>query len=148
MHVVPWYSYSNCNRCTVTYVNLCTCCKCPPALAAAPLLKTYSTHQARGIGNANIHVMEWSGRRTGHRQRSLSKMETTAGGGGNQVLLYSSRQFSVHPKSSLVRERRGPQGTHAIATIKSALWTTKRLTIVFPWPAQIVSSTIATLIIS
>ena len=103
MHVVPWYSYSNCNRCTVTYVNLCTCCKCPPALAAAPLLKTYSTHQARGIGNANIHVMEWSGRRTGHRQRSLSKMETTAGGGGRQVLLYSSRQFSARPKSSLAR---------------------------------------------
>ena len=31
------------------------------------------------------------------------KMETTAGGDGNQVLLYSSRQFSVHPKSSLTR---------------------------------------------
>ena len=31
------------------------------------------------------------------------KMETTAGGGGNQVLLYSSRQFSPHPKSSLAR---------------------------------------------
>ena len=45
--------------------------------------------------------MEWCGRRTGHRQRSLSKSETTAGGGGNQVLLYSSRQFSAHPKSSL-----------------------------------------------
>ena len=28
-------------------------------------------------------------------------METTAGGGGNQVLLYSNRQFSAHPKSSL-----------------------------------------------
>ena len=27
-------------------------------------------------------------------------METTAGGGGTQVLLYSSRQFSAHPKSS------------------------------------------------
>ena len=32
-------------------------------------------------------------------------METTVGGGGNQVLLYSarSRQFSAHPKSSLAR---------------------------------------------
>ena len=30
-------------------------------------------------------------------------METTAGYGGNQVLLYSSRQFSAHPKSSLAR---------------------------------------------
>ena len=47
--------------------------------------------------------MEWSGRRTGHRQRSQSKMETIAGGGSNQVLLYSSRQFSAHPKSSLAR---------------------------------------------
>ena len=28
-------------------------------------------------------------------------METTAGGGGNQVLLYSRRQFSAHPKSSV-----------------------------------------------
>ena len=28
-------------------------------------------------------------------------METTAGGGGNQDLLYSSRQFSAPPKSSL-----------------------------------------------
>ena len=38
-------------------------------------------------------VTEWRGRRTGHRQRSQSKMETTAGGGGNQVLVYNSRQF-------------------------------------------------------
>ena len=30
-------------------------------------------------------------------------METTAGGGGNQVLLYSSRQFSAPSKSSLAR---------------------------------------------
>ena len=44
-------------------------------------------------------VMEWSGRRTGHRQWSQSKSKTTAGGGCNQVLLYSSRQFSAHPKS-------------------------------------------------
>ena len=87
------------------------------------------------------HVMEWSGRRTGHRQRSLSKMETTAGGGGNQVLLYSSRQFSAKIQNphahTLIRERRGPQGTHTIATIKSALWTTKYLTIMFPWPVTI-----------
>ena len=48
--------------------------------------------------------MEWSEwETTGHRQRILSKMETTAGGGGNQILLYSSRQFSAHPKSSLAR---------------------------------------------
>ena len=30
-----------------------------------------------------------------------TQSETTSGGGGNQVLLYSSRQFSAHPKSSL-----------------------------------------------
>ena len=30
-------------------------------------------------------------------------METTAGGGGKQVLLYSSRQLSAHPISSLAR---------------------------------------------
>ena len=30
-------------------------------------------------------------------------METTAGGRGNQVLLYSSRQFSAHIKSSRAR---------------------------------------------
>ena len=49
-----------------------------------------------------LNVMVWSVR-TGHRQRSQSKMETTVSGGGNQVLLYSSRQFSAHPKSSLAR---------------------------------------------
>ena len=56
--------------------------------------------------------MEWSGRRTGYRQRSQSEMETTAGGGGNQFLLYSSRQFSAHPKSSLARiDKRAARAT-------------------------------------
>ena len=32
-----------------------------------------------------------------------TQSETTAGGGGNQVLLHSSRRFSAHPKSSLAR---------------------------------------------
>ena len=50
-------------------------------------------------------VMEWSGQRTGHRQWTQSESETTAGGGGNQVLLYSSRQFSAHPKSSGINKR-------------------------------------------
>ena len=36
-------------------------------------------------------------------QWSQSIFETTAGGGGNQVLFYSSRQFSAHSKSSLAR---------------------------------------------
>ena len=62
------------------------------------------------------YVMEWSGRRTGHRQQSQSKMETTAGGGGNRVLLYSSRHFSAHPKSSLAcidkRVARAARNTH------------------------------------
>ena len=45
-------------------------------------------------------VMEWSGRRIGHRQQSQSKMETTAGRGGNQVLLYSSNfQHTQNPHS-------------------------------------------------
>ena len=48
-------------------------------------------------------VMEWSGRRTGHRQQSQSKSEITAGGGSSQVLLYISRQFSAPPNSSLTR---------------------------------------------
>ena len=50
-----------------------------------------------------IIVIEWSDRRTGHRQQSQSKSETTAGRGSNQVLLYSSRQFSAPTKSSLAR---------------------------------------------
>ena len=33
----------------------------------------------------------------------VSQKVSTAGGGSNQVLLYSSRQFSAHPKSSLAR---------------------------------------------
>ena len=62
-----------------------------------------STILKGSYGNPYIYVMEWSGRRTGYKQRSPSKMETTAGGGSNQVLFYSSRQFSAHPKSSLAR---------------------------------------------
>ena len=55
-----------------------------------------------------LSVMEWYGRRTGHRQQSQSKMETTAGRGSNQVLLYSSRKFSARPKFSLARiDKRG-----------------------------------------
>ena len=50
-------------------------------------------------------VMEWSGRRTGHRQQSQSKSEITAGEGGSHVLMYSSRQFSAHTKSSLANKR-------------------------------------------
>ena len=61
------------------------------------------------------------------------KMETTAGRDGTQVLLYSSRQFSAHPKSSLARiDKRAAQAarntryryTHAISVSDS---TTKAL---------------------
>ena len=48
-----------------------------------------------------------------------------------------------------IREWCRPQGTHTISTIKLALWTTKWLTIVFPWTAQIqftLQSTITKLI--
>ena len=77
-----------------------------------------------------------------YRQRSQSaKFETTEGGGGNQDLFSQQQTIFSTPKSSLARgidkRARGPQGTHAITTMKSALWTTKWLTIVFPWPAQI-----------
>ena len=71
----------------------------------------------------------------------VSKMETTAGGDGKQAfILQQQTTFSAPPKSSLARiDKRTAQaaGNTAIATIKSALWTTKWLTIVFPWPAQI-----------
>ena len=84
-------------------------------------------------------VMEWSGQSTGHRQRSLSKSKTTAGGGGNQVLLYSSRQFSAHPKSSLThidkRATRAAKNTrycyNQIGPLDQNGWQ------LFPWPAQI-----------
>ena len=47
-------------------------------------------------------------------------------------------QHTQNPHShAWIREQRGPKGTHAITTIKSALLTTKWLTIVFPWPTQI-----------
>ena len=46
--------------------------------------------------------MEWSGWRTGHRQQSQKKWRPQQVY-GNQVLFYSSRQFSAHTKSSLAR---------------------------------------------
>ena len=59
--------------------------------------------------------------------------------GSNQALLAQPQTIFSTPKILTLtpRERRGPQGTHAIGTIKTALWTTKWLTTVFPWPAQI-----------
>ena len=84
--------------------------------------------------------MVWSGQRTGHRQRSQKSGDHSRRMAAIRFYLLSRRQFSAHTKSSLARTDKrtaGPQGTHAIATIKSALWTTKWLTIVFHWPAQI-----------
>ena len=87
-----------------------------------------------------IIVMEWwsvEGQDTGsgvskngdHSRRKAMRVYCTAA---------ENCQHTQNPHShAWIRERRGPQGTHAIATIKSALWTTKWLTIVFPWPAQI-----------
>ena len=80
-------------------------------------------------------------RRTVTQAVESVKMETTAGVRQQSGFICSAAdnfQHTQNPHShAWIRERRGPQGTHAIATIKSALWTTKWLTIVFPWPAQI-----------
>ena len=66
------------------------------------------------------------------------KFETTAGGGGNQDLLYSNFQHIQNDHSHAeITGGRGPQGKHAPAAMKSALWTTKWLTFVFPWPIQV-----------
>ena len=43
--------------------------------------------------------MEWSGQRTGHRQRSQSKSKSTEA----EVAIRFYWQFSAHPKSSLAR---------------------------------------------
>ena len=67
------------------------------------------------------------GQDTGSR---VVKMETTAG-------VRQSGFIATAAIFSTCKILTRTQGTHAIATIKSALWTTKWLTIVFPWPAQI-----------
>ena len=46
-------------------------------------------------------VMEWSGQRTGHRQRSQSKMETTAGGRQQSGFILQQQTIFSTPKSSL-----------------------------------------------
>ena len=80
-------------------------------------------------------------RRTLTQAAESVKIETTAGVRQQSGFICSAAdnfQHTQNPHShAYIRERRGPQGTHAIATIKSALWTTKWLTIVFRWPAQI-----------
>ena len=94
------------HRHTLTYRGLHKDTPPPPHTRANAYTQHLHTHNTYIHTKACMH-MEWSGR-TGHRQRSQSTMETTAGGGGNQVLLYSSRQFSAHPKSSLTRiDQRG-----------------------------------------
>ena len=71
----------------------------------------------------------------------VNKMETTAGVWQQSGFICSATDNFQHTQNphahAEIRERRGPQGTHAIATVKTALWTTKLLTTVFPWPAQI-----------
>ena len=49
------------------------------------------------------YVMEWSGRRTGHRQRSQENGDHSRRMSAIRFYLLSSRQFSAHPKSSLAR---------------------------------------------
>ena len=47
--------------------------------------------------------MEWSGRMDSDPGSGVSKNGDHSRRNGNQVLFYSSRQFSAHPKSSLAR---------------------------------------------
>ena len=65
----------------------------------------------------------------------VRKMETTAGVCQQSGFICSAAdnfQHTQNPHShAQIREWRGPQGTHAIATMKSPLWTTKWLMIVF-----------------
>ena len=71
----------------------------------------------------------------------VNKVETTAGVWQQSGLTCSAAYNFQHTQNphlhAQIRERRGPQGTQAIATVKTALWTTKWLTTVFPWPVQI-----------
>ncbi len=45
-----------------------------------------------------LDVMVWSGRRTGHRQRSQYKWRPQQAATANRLLFYSSRQFLSTPK--------------------------------------------------
>ena len=95
----------------------------------------------------HIYVMEWwsvegqdtsSGvRKNGDHSRHMSAIG---------FYLLSSRQFLAHPKSSHAhidkRMAWAARNTHYHYSQKLALWTTKWLTIVFPWPAKDLSSQI------
>ena len=87
--------------------------------------------------------MERSGQQDKTQAAESIKWRPQQAYGSSQVLLAQPQTVENPHAHAQIRERRGPQGTHAIATVKSPLWTTKWLTIVFPWPAQIVSSTIS-----
>ena len=57
--------------------------------------------------------MEWSGRMDSDPGSGVSKNGDQSRRNGNQVLFYSSRQFSAHPKSSLARiDKRKARKTH------------------------------------
>ena len=85
--------------------------------------------------------MEWWSVEGQDPGSGVSKMETTAGVWQQSGFICSAAdnfQYSPNPHShAYIRERSRPQGTHAITTVKSPLWTTKWLMIVFPWPTQI-----------
>ena len=92
--------------------------------------------------STSVMAWWWSVEGQWPRQRSeCVEMETTAGGDGKQAfILQQQTTFSAHPKSSLARiDKRTARaaGNTRYRYNKSALWTTKWLTIVFPWPAQI-----------
>ena len=56
--------------------------------------------------------MEWSGRRTGHRQRSQQNGDHSRRMAAIRFYLLSRRQFSAHPKSSLARiDKRAARAT-------------------------------------
>ena len=102
----------------------------------------FDRQQGEHKGTCNKVVMERSGQRTGHRQRSQYSGDHSRRTAAIRFYFLSrSGQFSAHPKSSRSRidkrTARATGNTYAIATVKSPLWTTKWLTTVFPWPAQI-----------
>ena len=79
--------------------------------------------------------MKWRGRRTGSGVSQKGRPQQAY---GNQDLFSQKQTIFSTPKILTRTDKRvGLQGKHAIATIKSALWTTKWLTVVFPWPVQI-----------
>jgi len=82
--------------------------------------------------------MEWSGRLQAAESVKKGDHSRRRRQSGFILTAADNFQHTQNPHShTQIRERREPQGKHTIATINSALWTTKWLTIMFPSPAQI-----------